>query len=564
MKNYLFSLFLMTLFFSCTIENEPPLSESKAEESRGIIDPNDPNLDPQWNWELGLNGPNFRSDLNPDQFGQVKVWVHDPSVSGSQNDALIPLPWVGSSETDYKKVDGWELYMRNFGSPGNATHTPYFALYNKYTGTLSFFIYNFRHTGSLVSGFRGNLKFSHSGNSLLTFTAEPENSTLETFDPNEGIFALSRTINSFWIRLDFPIVGYHPNVSQNTLFDLEVVPFTSLDGTSTIDLTQTQLGGGNSSRFNLSNGLASGIAMSKSLADLIDAYGKLRSNSTSEPNTRLINYNASNESDLNEVSLKSIDETSNKSNNFIDPASLFKVVNSGFGLIKSFLGSNNSPRQLLSFSGFQDIQLEIQGTANPYSLTFNPKPNSPLSINYQVPIYNKQIGILNFQSNPNLIIRHLTIHHPGNMTVAPRIDVDVEYDLGGIDAIINPDIDQDLELVEKRVKLWDERSNVTFLDLNEDPKQTNWPWESHWRTYTITNVLLSRVVYPRATYQQVLGGNPIVPRWEAGWDTNVAPNFAMFEFKFNKKNYSGELDNEIVFQKLIPLERSFVNGFLLN
>ena len=304
--------------------------------------------------------------------------------------------------------------------------------------------------------------------------------------------------------------------------------------------------------------------MSKSLADLIDAYGKLRSNSTSEPNTRLINYNASNESDLNEVSLKSIDETSNKSNNFIDPASLFKVVNSGFGLIKSFLGSNNSPRQLLSFSGFQDIQLEIQGTANPYSLTFNPKPNSPLSINYQVPIYNKQIGILNFQSNPNLIIRHLTIHHPGNMTVAPRIDVDVEYDLGGIDAIINPDIDQDLELVEKRVKLWDERSNVTFLDLNEDPKQTNWPWESHWRTYTITNVLLSRVVYPRATYQQVLGGNPIVPRWEAGWDTNVAPNFAMFEFKFNKKNYSGELDNEIVFQKLIPLERSFVNGFLLN
>lgn len=62
----------------------------------------------------------------------------------------VPMPWSNNAKiqfstdiiNDYKKSDGWELYLTNF-SPNRIASSPYvFSLYNKYRGIIRYYFFN--------------------------------------------------------------------------------------------------------------------------------------------------------------------------------------------------------------------------------------------------------------------------------------------------------------------------------------------------------------------------------------------------------------------------------------
>lgn len=510
------------IFFACTDEEFQTIDNSNINTwDNGISDDNDPNLDPNWNWETGESEThsNLRSDLNPDINGQVKIFFPCTSCLGGINNINVPLPWNLTPDNvpnpDYKKVDGWELYLRDFGTSSRAANAPYFALYNKYTGILRFYLFNYLNR--TPTGFKGTLLFSSNPNSLMAFTSEPENSTIETSTLNghsERIVSTSGPYNSTWIRLDFPLVNYHPWVADNTQIQLVVDQILSFSGIADINLSQNQLGGNQKSKFNIVRGIDTGFNLSKSLADLIDSYNKLKK-PAGDGNSRVV-----------------IPFEENYENKAIDPVSAFKLVSAGFGIIKSFIGNKKeeSPQQLLQFSGFQNISL-ISERLTPYSISFIPRPNTPTNSSYYVPIYNKQIGIFNFQRNPEIFV---------NWTPSER-----RYQVSNFAYRINPDIEEnDLELIERRIKVWDNFNDYNLVN-GGDTKKSKWPWASHWQTF-VNNV----IIYPRINN---IGYN--------SWGSDYSPKFATFEFTFKKKNYNGNFSNEVTFQKVLPLKQNIYYGF---
>jgi hypothetical protein len=98
--------------------------------------PADPNSEDRWDWrqeeftiylqgEGGTQGTDVVTIVSPyfDQQGNPNVF----DLADAQN-------------KDFEPEDGWELLYRNFGTPQQGTTTPFFVLYNKYTGTIRAFV----------------------------------------------------------------------------------------------------------------------------------------------------------------------------------------------------------------------------------------------------------------------------------------------------------------------------------------------------------------------------------------------------------------------------------------
>ena len=125
-----------------------------------ITDPNDPNLNPNWEW-----------------------WNYQPhtlyySPTGTNNN-ISPistyLPYFSQgnilntgTELDMSKADGWVLAFKDFGTPTRAIDFPFFALYNKYRGIFRVMLYN----APRVSGtyFKADLSFVNQSNTAGIFT----------------------------------------------------------------------------------------------------------------------------------------------------------------------------------------------------------------------------------------------------------------------------------------------------------------------------------------------------------------------------------------------------------
>lgn len=90
--------------------------------------------------------PATRAEL-PVEFDWANIdWMPTP-----QGQARIPSPWMGAGSilssygldivNDRYKSDGWELLYNTFDPNAQRLSNPYFVLYNKYRGTLRFFLY---------------------------------------------------------------------------------------------------------------------------------------------------------------------------------------------------------------------------------------------------------------------------------------------------------------------------------------------------------------------------------------------------------------------------------------
>jgi len=183
----------------------------------------------------------------------------------------ILVPWASGSNQlfsdeiafDYKKADGWNLVYNTF-SPTQVTSPNFFALYNKYTGMLRFYLYippgNINASSYLSDGLNVSGSFS---SSLMNFTNE-------IVDRDNVVTSLARIQNyqiqstGAWYACQYEM-AYDPNISNANPQNLNFIWNTSstnisnvnLNGESSGTLTGT-IGVESPGGFNLGNLLGQG------------------------------------------------------------------------------------------------------------------------------------------------------------------------------------------------------------------------------------------------------------------------------------------------------------------
>lgn len=189
--------------------------------------PNDPNLNPYWDWTVSGTGHTMYFSTNgqtPQQLNNIQL----PFFSGGH-----PL---NTDQKDMYPEDGWMLAYRDFGTPTAAPPLPYFILYNKYRGTLRLMFYNAPSLS--FSYYKVDLSFrsSTATGALLTFTDETK-VTLDNYDATKKESFMGR-VSQFqgWAYADFVLLGYDPNLHPDAKFHVDIWGLNE----STITLNSTQ------------------------------------------------------------------------------------------------------------------------------------------------------------------------------------------------------------------------------------------------------------------------------------------------------------------------------------
>jgi hypothetical protein len=206
---------------------QPHVSPPKKERTHNAryVPPGDPNLSPSWDWTVSGAGHTMwysKNGSTPIQLNNVQV----PFFTSGH-----PL---ATDQKDMYPADGWMLVYRDFGTPTSAPAMPFFALYNKYKGTLRFMYYNAESLA--YSAYRAELSFRNTTATagLMTFT-DTVKSTLADYDKaKQDDFMGRMAINHGWAWADFTLFGFDPNAHPEAKLHLE------LHG---LDIGQVQLEG---------------------------------------------------------------------------------------------------------------------------------------------------------------------------------------------------------------------------------------------------------------------------------------------------------------------------------
>lgn len=390
----LIGLFIV-LFSSCkkenTIQEEPKLAPPQTK-SVAITDPNDVNLNVNWKWY----DPAVQNVTV--YFGQK---VNNQPVPGVQ----ASLPWFTAGNPandvskDYLPELGWTLYLRDFGTANRPAETPFFALYNKYSGVLRFFVYNYRvrNQGEASKTYYvGELGFKNPANynELLSFFAPPEKSSVNTIDPSlKQIVVTKKSSSDTWINLDFTL-NIRPNNYFNAneaeaakkILSLNVYGANQSDlnlGTDFSTLTaKSSVGASGSSVSGFADFVKNGYEYLNSGTSLLESIDKLQeklNGSTTSP----ITGSTASKSVAAPAAVGTV-------------AAAVGVVKNLFGFVKSFFGGSKSAtntQTTLQYSGIVNTTGTATTTNNLYSVEFNPNYTSALSPSYYVPIYKQPIGV---------------------------------------------------------------------------------------------------------------------------------------------------------------------------
>jgi hypothetical protein len=354
---------IVILFYSCKKEytvqehSEPvvPLKTKSA-----IYDPNDINLNIDWKWY----DPNEK---------EVDVYFRQIINDQPSQPDRVHLPWyfsdnpINQTNRDYLPELGWTLYMKDFGTPDRPAQTPFFALYNKYSGILRFFVYNYRVIHNKNEGSKiyyiGELGFNNASNynELLSFLAPPELSNIQTIDPNLQQYCITnRGLSEIWINLDFVLnVNPHNYFKQgetefqqkSLLFNLYGVRQTDVPLLSDAKAKKTT-----SAIGTLVNGNKKVFSLKKN--EVFDYQGPFSSSNLSS-GIKHLNYST----------LNAFSGIANSSSNTTE-------------VIQNLHESNAST--------------PTYTYANLYSIQFNPNYTADLSPQHYVPIYKYPIGVFMF------------------------------------------------------------------------------------------------------------------------------------------------------------------------
>jgi len=154
-----------------------------------------------------------------------------PWLSGSSAGSNIPSHWIdsyaGTTQSIYSKENGWELVYSNINEP---IAKKYFALYNKYTGIIRFFMYAYstsaqEGTSSCFWGIKSEGStslFNFVGSIATPLTNVPETPAFVTSTPGELYleqFVCGGYQENQWYGFEMEC-AYDPNILPNTNFRL--------------------------------------------------------------------------------------------------------------------------------------------------------------------------------------------------------------------------------------------------------------------------------------------------------------------------------------------------------
>lgn len=141
--NTLWMLALLVFLIPDRVQAQQTINMTEVCEPVGIstdpddyVNPNDPNSDLRWDWRSEM----YTVYITENGQGTAGSAVEIRSPFYDQSGNLNTWPYADAVEKDYDPEDGWELLYKKFGSEAQGLQTPFFALYNKYSGTIRVFV----------------------------------------------------------------------------------------------------------------------------------------------------------------------------------------------------------------------------------------------------------------------------------------------------------------------------------------------------------------------------------------------------------------------------------------
>lgn len=276
MKNLFILIFLCTTYVCYSQTNS---IDSTSRTARRFIDPSDPleqpNVDPNWDWTQCCSGHTMYYSLNgstPTRLDNVQVPFYTnghPLADAANNDLK-----------DMWQQDGWMLVYKDFGTSVTAPPYPFFALYNKYKGTLRVMIYN---SASLLNTyFKVTLSFRSSSpkSAIFAFAENRYNlQYLNSYDANATQVAITKVNQGQgWIHGDFILTGYVPDLNTSTVLHLDVKALNetqlTAEGSLTLDEVLASSPGGNDFNGNFVEGVNKGYKAYKDVNTAAKDLGK--------------------------------------------------------------------------------------------------------------------------------------------------------------------------------------------------------------------------------------------------------------------------------------------------
>lgn len=348
-----------------------PIRISEDFSNYRITDPNDPNLDPDWDWTT-------------DQ-------PYELFIKGATTPTIVSLPYKinegpasilnKKANTDIKPEEGWVLLYRDFGTEKRKIKFPKFILYNRFRGTLRVIYYN--TSESNFSYAIATIEQLYNGKRAALFSFGRKDYFLEGFDQSLILSAAHQTQSRAWSYVDFTILGFQKNLATDASLRFKIYGVEESDVQLEGDLTLSQIlnSGQVNGRYDTKKAIDKGARFFKEIQSAKDS---LRDDVNKNPDSWYAKH-----------------VLSLLGSSF---ANFIPGIAGVAGFITSFISSGEENRPLpMKFAG----EIELTGKITKDSLidSFTLKTpgagqSDPSEIS-GLPLYDKPIGVFNLERKPS-------------------------------------------------------------------------------------------------------------------------------------------------------------------
>lgn len=403
--------------------------------------------------------------------GTINIPV--PWSSGSSASSNLPSHWIdpyaGTPQSIYSRENGWELVYSNIHEP---IAKKYFALYNKPTGIIRFFMYAYstsaqEGTSSSFWGIKAEgstALFNFLGNIATPLTDVQENPAYVTSTPGvlyAGEFQCKGYQENQWYGFEMEC-AYDPNIADNTNF--------RLNGWATNEITYT---GTASTTGNINGTITSNSANTGTNIDLSNMFSTNNNVTIKSENGSAIDQVAINI----ENGIKNNDSFSKslwnniKSNISLSGDGIKKGINSllssksssaikiASGLFKSIFGSSTPAISKVELSVNTETSFNIKSSQSVVGYGgMAPFPIAGYStISSNNPLYNKPLGAWSLKKAPQIRIE-LYVYHGQDGIGYGTYDIDYNIEGKVSDYIcFNPEISKEFNIEESRFEILSNR-----------------------------------------------------------------------------------------------------------
>ncbi|WKN45083.1 hypothetical protein [Tunicatimonas pelagia] len=403
MKKLPYFAFFILVLFSCREQelSDPsvPVQDGKALRP---IPPNDPNSQPDWNWES-----NWIVRYQPIGSSLVTINTVNP---------FFYNPIFGHADAnlvDMRASEGWMLVARDFGTSTWAPPIPYIVLYNRYRGLLR--VCALRTSDLTTNEQITEISFDTTvpAPDLFRFTGQSKQIAVTTAREGTSSGALE------WMISEFNVQGYVPSINRNARFIIKFKEAQNYRFESEGDINLAGTAQAKPSGNSLVGGIYKVSDITSKVWDKLPEYGKGEF------------FNA----------VKSLTKKSP-----------LTVLNAAAGLINSFTGGGKAPDYNISLKGNMSLDGTLslstpRGTVPIFlrgDATHNNQPRAVQDIPW---------GVMNYKGNTK-IIKEYFMDQPGgeegggedddNLKIRYRTKSGFFNDI----LVVNPAIASDISKIE--------------------------------------------------------------------------------------------------------------------